>query len=98
MTTGVDAQGNLLPSVDHFTPDQPRIYCYVAVTSPKPISIGVRWFYEDQLFFNYAQAVDIQEIFYIQPLPGEKFKEGKYRVEIYFVDKAIRTLNFTVGN
>ena len=97
ITTGIDEQGNPLPSTDHFPADQPRIYCYVSVSSPKPISLGARWFYGDTLIYKDMELVNGWRAFYIEPSPGEIFKEGEYRVEIYLVDEAIRTITFTVG-
>ncbi len=96
ITSEIDKEGNPLPANGVFPTSQPRIYCYIAIKSPKPIQVGVRWYYGDTLIFQDTEMINIWKAYYIQPQPGEKFRAGEYHVEIYFIDKAIRTLSFSV--
>ncbi len=96
ITAEIDKDGNPLPSNGVFPSSQPRIYCYILINSPKPIQVGVRWYYGDTLIFQDTEMINIWKAYYIQPQPGERFRVGEYHVEIYFIDKAIRTLSFSV--
>lgn len=92
----IDDQGTPPPSVSAIRPDQPRIYCFIAISAPKPVVVGARWFHEEQLIFEDQALVETWRAFYIQPLPGEKFSEGEYRVEILLQKMVIKTLYFSV--
>jgi hypothetical protein len=95
-TTGLDSQGNPQPSQSSFPPDQSRIYCVVTVSSSKPVNVGVRWFLENELIFEDRALVNNWRAFFIQPLPGELFKKGNYRIEVYLIREPVRTINFSV--
>jgi len=97
ITGEIDAQGNPLAPSNHFTPDQPRIYCVVSVSAPKEINVGIRWYFEDNLIFEDRAMVDRWRAFYIQPLPRKLFQEGNYRADVYLIDETLRTVYFTVG-
>jgi hypothetical protein len=91
LTSGLDSQGKPLPPVDRFPPDTPRIFCVVKVIAPKPVNVGIRWIYEDEIIHGTWA-------FYIAPLPGEQFREGDYRVEIFLIEETIEQANFSVGD
>ena len=96
MTTGLDSQGRPLSNQSRFPPDQPRILCYISISSPAPARIGIRWYHEDELLLDKINEVSGNAVSYIQPRPGHLFQEGEYRVEIYFVKEAVKTINFSV--
>ena len=96
LTNGVDRDGTHLPSKDVFSTEEPRIYCYVSISSPKPVLIGVRWYKGSTLIFEDQEMVDRWRAFYIEPLQGTVFNEGEYRVEVFLVDKSVRTIYFSI--
>lgn len=96
VATDIDELGNPKRVSTSFLPTQNRIYCLVKVEASKPVNVGVRWFLENDLIFQDQQMVDQWRAFYIQPLPGHQFLQGNYRVEIYLVSDAVKTINFTV--
>jgi hypothetical protein len=96
LTTGLDAQGNPLPAVEEFLKDQSRIYCIVTIQAPKPIRVGVRWFYQDRLFADQAQTISTTGIWFLESTAEQKFRAGQYRVEVYLIESALRTKNFSV--
>jgi len=86
-----------MPAVDRFPPETPRIYCIVKVVAPKPVHVGIRWIYEDEVIFVDEGTFNGDYGFYISPLPGEQFREGNYRVEIFLIEETIKSADFTVG-
>jgi hypothetical protein len=98
LTTGITSQLQPLDSVTRFPFTQPRIYCLISISSPKPVNVGVRWYYEGNLIYDDKAIVENSRAFYIEPLPGNDFKPGKYKVEVYLVNEALRTMEFTVSN
>ncbi len=96
VTTNIDEAGNPDGVSTSFLPTQPRIYCLVKVEASQPVNVGIRWYLENDLVFQDQQLVDQWRAFYIEPLPGHQFIQGNYRVEIYLVSDALRTINFTV--
>jgi len=96
LTNGVDRDGTYLPSKDVFSTADPRIYCYVSISSPKPVLIGVRWYMGSMLIYEDQEMVDGWRAFYIEPLQSTGFIEGEYRVEVFLVDKSVRTLDFSI--
>ncbi len=96
ITNMVDVDGNAFPSNGIFPSSQPRIYCYIAINSSKPIQVGVRWYYGDKKIFEDMEEIYTWKAYYIEPIAGEKFRTGDYHVEIYLIDKAIRTLSFSI--
>lgn len=96
LTTGLDAQGQPLPATTQFPPGQPRIYCVVTISAPKPVNVGVRWFYGDELIFDSMALVDGRRAYFIEPPPGKVFSEGEYRVEVYLVKDPVRVIHFSV--
>ena len=97
LTTGFDAQGQPLAQANQFSPEQPRIYCVVKVSAPKPVNVGVRWFYSNEIIADEVVIVDGQHAWHIQPPAGQVFQEGVYRVEVYLVKEPVRTVYFSVG-
>jgi hypothetical protein len=97
MTSELDEEGQPVSATTYFSADQPRIYCHVTVSSPKPVNVGIRWYREGELIFVDSALVNGWRAFYIEPLPGEQFQEGNYKVEIYFVEKSVREIEFTIG-
>lgn len=97
LTTGITEQLQPLDSVTRFSIKQPRIYSLISISSSKPINVGVRWYYEDDLIYDDRAIVEDKRAFYIEPLPGGQFKPGRYKVEVYLVDEALRTMEFTVS-
>ena len=98
LTSGFDEQGMPLPSDNKFPTTQPRIYCYVEISAPKSVNVGVRWYREDELIFEMRELVDRRRAFYIQNQPGHTFEEGNYRVELFLIEDPILTIPFTVGD
>lgn len=96
LTAEVRADGTTGERTTEFPSDTPRIWCIVDVEAPKPIRVGVRWYYEGKLIVDQVQIVERRGGWYIEPIPGERFQPGEYRVEVYLVRKAIRTLYFKV--
>ena len=97
LTSELDEQGQSVSATNYFNVEQQRIYCRITISSPKPVNVGIRWYREGELIFEDRALVNGWRAFYIEPLPGEKFQEGKYKVEIYLVDKSVRELEFTIG-
>jgi hypothetical protein len=98
LTSGFDEQGMPLPSDNKFSTTQPRIYCYVEISAPKPVNVGVRWYRENELIFEMRELVDKRRAFYIQNQPGHTFEEGNYRVELFLIEDPILTIPFTIGD
>jgi hypothetical protein len=96
MTTGLDAQRQPFPATTLFSSGQAKIYCFVTITASQPIPIGVRWFYQSDLILEQKEMVNGKGAFVIVPPSGKKFQIGEYRVEIYLVKDALRTVYFSV--
>ncbi|WP_347245954.1 hypothetical protein [Thermogutta sp.] len=96
LTTEVAPNGTTGERATEFPVDTPRIWCIVDVEAPKPVRVGVRWYYGEKLLWDHIQVVERRGGWYIEPPPGEQFAAGEYRVEVYLVRKAIRTLYFRV--
>jgi hypothetical protein len=96
ITTGIDPQGNPLPAVEEIKNSEPIVYCYVRLSAPKPILVGARWYLNNKLVYERQEMVDEWGAFLIQPKPGTTFQEGDYRVEVYLVKEALKTLHFKV--
>jgi hypothetical protein len=71
LTSELDEKGQPVSSTNHFSADQPRIYCRITLSSPKPVNVGVRWYREGGLIFEDSALVNGWRAFYIEPLPGE---------------------------
>jgi hypothetical protein len=97
LTTGLDAQGRPVDNVTRFDPSVGRIYCVVTIDAPKPISLGMRWYFGDTLIMDQAQTVNNSGYMSIYRKDGTPFPEGQYRVEIYLAKEPSRTVYFTVG-
>lgn len=97
LTTGLSPDGTPRERVSQFSPDTARIWCIVDVEAPKPVNVGVRWYYGDELIFDRMMLVERRGAWWIEPPPGQHFLEGEYRVEVYLVNTAERVVRFTVG-
>ena len=97
LTTEIDAQGVPVNQATHFAPTVEKIGCFVRVSAPKPISVGVRWYYQDKLISDAPQIVDRASLWWLSRTSGDSFPEGKYRVEVYLIKDPIRTVYFTIG-
>jgi len=97
-TTGLDEGGQPLDPTAVFDTNQDTIYLIVLVDSPSPVRVGVRWFFEDELISDQSSTVQGGGgWWWLTPPPGEAFQPGDYRAEVYLVEDAIRTVNFTVA-
>ena len=96
VTSRIDEQGKPLSSDNIFSTQEPRIYCYVEVSAPKAVNIGVRWYRENELIFESREMVYQWRTFYIEPLSGRRFEEGNYRVDVFLINDPIVTIPFTV--
>lgn len=97
LTTEIDAQGMPVNQATHFAPTVEKIGCLVRVSAPKPIRVGVRWYYQDTLISDIPQVVDRANLWWLSRTSGDSFPEGQYRVEVYLINDLIRTVHFTVG-
>ena len=97
LTTGLDAQGRPIDNVTHFDPNVGRIYCVVTINAPKPINVGMRWYYNDTLIMDQSQTMNKSGYMSIYRKDGSSFPEGRYRVEIYLVRQPERIVYFIVG-
>lgn len=96
MTTGFDDQGQPLAPINRFSPDEPRIYCYVEVSSPKSIYVKLKWIQENIVVLEQGELVYGWKMFSVEPLLGGVFGEGDYKVEIYLADTLVETVEFSV--
>jgi hypothetical protein len=97
LSTGVNDQGRPVDNVTRFAPTASRVYCTVQVSAPKPVHVGVRWYYQDALILDQAQTVDQIGHWMLYRDDGNPFDKGQYRVEVYLVERPSRTIYFTVG-
>ncbi len=97
-TSGIDSSGQPLAPATEFHTKTSRIYCIVSVDSPSLVPVGVRWFFENELFYDQVIRTDRSAplAMFIEPLPGESFPVGSYRAEVYLVKEAVRVLDFIV--
>jgi hypothetical protein len=96
LTTGIDVAGQPIDSTTSFNSHQSKIYCFIKITSPKPVNVGIRWYYENHLIYDDNALVDGSRVFYIQPVEGELFPAGHYHLEIYLLKENLRAINFSV--
>lgn len=96
LTTEVAPDGTVGERATEFPAGTPRIWCIVDIESPKPVRVGVRWYYEGKLLLDQVQVVYRRGGWYIETPPGEHFLPGRYWVEVYLVKKAVRTVYFKV--
>jgi|YNPNPStandDraft_1061719.scaffolds.fasta_scaffold23693_3 hypothetical protein len=96
LTAEVTPNGNTGERAFKFPADTHRIWCIVEVEAPRPVQVGVRWYYQGELLLDQVQVVSKRGGWYIEPPPGEYFPVGEYRVEVYLVKRAVRTLYFEV--
>ena len=96
ITTDVDASGTPPPPKNVIKPEEPRIYCFVAISSPKAVSIRVKWYWNGMLIHEDQSMVESWRAYYIEPLPGKIFPEGDYTVDIFLYERKVKSINFTV--
>ncbi len=96
LTAEVTPNGSTGERAFKFPADTHRIWCIVDVEAPRPVRVGVRWYYQGKLLLDQVQVVSKRGGWYIDPPPGEYFPVGEYQVEVYLVKRAVRTLYFEI--
>ncbi len=98
VATAVDDRGGPIDPTTSFRATDQRIYCTVAIRGPDGVRLGARWYYGDKLI--YDKMLDLGKLrratWWLEMGPGQKFPEGKYRIEIYVVKDPVRTVTFEV--
>ena len=79
-----------------FLTDSDRIYLVVILETEKPVNVGVRWYWEDELITQENASLDRPFAWYIQSETTGGFQPGNYRAEIYLIEKAIHSLDFII--
>ncbi len=99
MAKGADDQGNPKEPTSIFTTADKRIYCTVAIRGPDHVKLGARWYYGDKLI-GTEQWIDLgtihRGVWWLEMAPGRTFPPGNYRIEIFLVQAADKTVPFKV--
>lgn len=98
LTTSLTQDGKAVDNITEFSEIQPRIYCVVTVTSPKPIVLTAKWYHEGKMIREDRAVVEKTVVFYIQPMEGSFLSRGDYKIDLYLYDfpNDLRTINFSV--
>ena len=96
IATTLNEDGSPPEQVTSISANQPRIYCYITITTPKPVPISIKW-YRDGLLIAEDQSMAQGWIaFSLDPLPNQPFPEGNYQAEILLYNNVVETVEFDV--